>query len=209
MDTHLLAFAGVVTLLAISPGPDLALVTNVALTDRRRTAFATSLGIGAGLFVHATASAVGIAGLLLASPALFKGLKVAAATYLIYLGLRAAWAARTHLRAGAPGGVTAAPPLPRGWRPAMLRGFVVNVLNPNVSLFYLAMLPQFVAGAELVLPRAWLLASIHFVIGRLWHAACIVFVSRLVHATRRARPALELLSAVALVAFALVMLVKR
>jgi threonine/homoserine/homoserine lactone efflux protein len=207
MDANLLAFAGVVTLLVISPGPDLALVTNVALTDRRWTAFATSLGIGAGLFVHATASALGISGVLVTSVALFTGLRIAAAAYVVYLGLRALWGAWRHLRSR-HGDVSGRPAVFFGWRQAMARGFLVNLLNPKVSLFYLAMLPQFVAPDEAVIPRALLLATIHFSIGRIWHAACIGFVSRLSRLTSHARPWLELASGVALVAFGVVMTVR-
>jgi threonine/homoserine/homoserine lactone efflux protein len=205
MDADLVAFAGVVTLLVISPGPDVALITNVALTDRRRTAFATSLGIGAGLFVHALASAVGISSLLVTSTPLFVTLRVAAAAYLVYLGIRGLWGSWGHMRRRGVANLVQEPATALGWRKAMGRGFMANVLNPKVSLFYLAMLPQFVAPDEYVIPRALLLATVHFSIGRAWHAILIGFISRIAKALSQARPWVELASGIALVAFGVVM----
>ena len=67
MDTQLLAFVGVSALLAITPGPDMAVVTKNALAHGRRGVFLTTAGIGLALLTWVTASAFGLAAVLRAS----------------------------------------------------------------------------------------------------------------------------------------------
>ena len=95
-----------------------------------------ALGIGAGTLVHTAAAALGLAGLLLASPLAFDIVRYAGAAYLVWL----AW---KTLRAP-PLGVAGTMPERRSlWR-VFGHGAVTNVLNPKVALFFLAFLPQFV-----------------------------------------------------------------
>jgi threonine/homoserine/homoserine lactone efflux protein len=105
--------------------------------SRGRAAGAVAaIGVGAGTLVHTCAAALGLAGLLLASPLAFDIVRYAGAAYLVWL----AW---KTLRA-APLGAPDAAPAPRSlWR-VFGNGAVTNVLNPKVALFFLAFLPQFV-----------------------------------------------------------------
>src|SRR2546421_6385627 len=88
IDGSILAFPGIVAILTVLPGADMALVAKVTLLDGRRSAFFTSLGICAGLPVHATASALGLSLILATSAEAFTVVKFAGATYLAYLGVR-------------------------------------------------------------------------------------------------------------------------
>ena len=84
-----LAFVGVVAVIVVVPGPDMALVLQNGLARGRRAAVETALGINAGLVVWAVAAALGVAALLHASAPAFTALKLAGAAYLVWLGVRA------------------------------------------------------------------------------------------------------------------------
>src|SRR6202162_922284 len=88
MDTGLLAFVGISLLLAVTPGPDMAVVTKNALAHGRRGVVLTTTGIALALAIWATATAVGLSALLRASGEPLFVLKLVGAAYLAYLGVR-------------------------------------------------------------------------------------------------------------------------
>lgn len=173
MDPRVVAGLVVLALLTISPGADMALVAKVTLERGRRAAFITTLGICTGLFVHATASALGLSVILATSAEAFTVVKLAGAAYLAYLGFRA-------IRASLAGDdeVTVAPPPRRGTTP-YLQGLLSNVLNPKVAVFYLTFLPQFIDPAGNVLAQSLFYAVAHAVMGIVWLAAYAYVLARL------------------------------
>ncbi len=124
-------------LLNITPGPDLLFVIGRAAAHGVRAGVAAALGIAAGCLVHTAAVALGVAALLAASSLAFDLIKWAGAAYLLYLGLR--------LLRGEGAVSAAAPPPVAAPGATFWQGFLTNVLNPKVALFFLALLPQFVA----------------------------------------------------------------
>lgn len=128
-------------LLNLVPGPDTLLVVSRSAAQGWRAGSAAALGIGAGTFVHVLAAALGLSALLAASAAAFEIVKYIGAAYLVYVGARMLLAQR----AAEPAPETAprpavAPPL----RTVFAQGFLTNVLNPKVALFFLAFVPQFI-----------------------------------------------------------------
>ncbi len=122
-------------LLAISPGPDnLFVVTQGALYGWRAGILVT-LGLCTGLIAHTAAVALGLAAMVQQSDIAFAALKYAGGAYLLYLAWRAFRAG--EFKSGGP----EAPPL-NAWR-LYVRGIAMNIMNPKVSLFFLAFLPQF------------------------------------------------------------------
>ena len=194
IDGSILAFIGIASLLTILPGADMALVAKVTLLDGRRAAFFTSLGICAGLPVHATASALGLSLILATSAEAFAVVKLAGAAYLTYLGVRTI---RDSLRPSADPLVTAASA--RSRRAAFTQGFLSNVLNPKVALFYLTFLPQFISPGDNVLAKSLLLAGIHAVLGLVWLPLYAYAIDRVGVLVRGARRWLERLSGAALI----------
>src|SRR5271169_1080091 len=89
MDSKYLAFAGIAVVLTITPGTDMALLAKNVFTRGRKGSSATIAGICSGLFVHATASALGLSAILAESARAFEIVKWAGACYLFYLGVRA------------------------------------------------------------------------------------------------------------------------
>lgn len=167
MRSEVVAFAGVAALLTISPGADMALVGRRALgAGPLRDACLAAVGISCGVVLWAALSAVGVAAVLAASATAYTTLKVAGGIYLVVLGLLALRDARRTLREGVP--VDAPPPAGRSAGAAFREGLLTNLLNPKIAVFYTAVLPQFVAPGDPVLPVSLLLASIHAALGVAW-----------------------------------------
>lgn len=135
-----LAFFGVSLLLGITPGPDNVFVLLQSATFGRRAGMLVVLGLCAGLVVHTTAIALGLAAVFAASETAFVLLKFAGAGYLAYL----AWQA---FNAPVSDSNSAQPPALRP-RQLVLRGMLMNLSNPKVVFFFLAFLPQFVDPAR-------------------------------------------------------------
>jgi threonine/homoserine/homoserine lactone efflux protein len=134
VDPRLLAFVGFAALLAILPGSDMALVTRNVLAIGRRRTLATIGGICLGCVIHATASALGISAVLATSATAFNVMKTVGAAYLVWIGVQSI---RT---AGAPPGPAA--DRAKGRTSPFLQGFLTNILNPKVAIFYLTVLPS-------------------------------------------------------------------
>lgn len=132
----LLAFAGATVLLVLLPGPNLLFILGAGISGGRRTAVAAAVGVECGTLVHVVAAALGLSAVLQSSAVAFTTVKYLGVVYLVYLGVRA-------LRS-MPGEHTQQPSDPPSMLTAMRRGAFVNVLNPKVSLFFLAFLPQFI-----------------------------------------------------------------
>ena len=159
-DTQFAAGLVLLALLTILPGADMALVAKVALVDGRPAALRTTLGICAGLPLHAAASALGLAVVLATSATAFSIVKIAGAAYLAYLGVQ------TIRHAGAPAAI--APARPSALRTPFLQGFLSNLLNPKVALFYLTFLPQFIGPGDDVFLRSEAFALSHAAMGLAW-----------------------------------------
>lgn len=133
----ILAFALATVILAITPGPDMALQLSRAINYGRAHGLASMAGAMAGIMVHTTLVALGISVLIIAAPPLFLGLKIAGALYLLWL----AYQAIMH-----GGGLRIAEAGKR--KPTLGQSFAtgvgINLLNPKVVLFFVTFLPQFV-----------------------------------------------------------------
>jgi threonine/homoserine/homoserine lactone efflux protein len=138
--TTLLAFAGAVFLLALTPGPDTALCLRWTLTRGRRAGAAVALGSMTGVTVHLTAASLGLSTLLAASVTAFTVLKVVGAGYLAFLGVRLL-VQRKHGQAEAPARSRLARVMPDS---PYAQGALSGILNPKTALFFLTLLPQFV-----------------------------------------------------------------
>ena len=124
-------------LLNIVPGPDSLLIVSRSAGQGWRAGPAAALGIGAGTFVHVLGAALGLSAVLATSADAFTVVKYVGAAYLVYIGIRLCLGAARRQPDAAP-----APPLP--YRALFAQGFLSNVLNPKVALFFLAFVPQFI-----------------------------------------------------------------
>jgi threonine/homoserine/homoserine lactone efflux protein len=126
-------------LLNISPGPDIASIVGRSTQLGWKGGATAALGIGAGGLVHVTAAALGISALLAASATAFTLIKLLGAAYLVYIGAKMLLA-----RGNGDGPEMSLHPASVGLAVVFRQGFITNVLNPKVALFFLAFLPQFI-----------------------------------------------------------------
>lgn len=131
----LLTFLGASIAITVAPGPDNLFVLTQGIARGRRAAIITALGMCSGISIHTLAAALGISAIFATSVLAFSVVKYAGAAYLLYL----AWLTLRHSAAMRLGQVDTRPALA-----LFKRGFIMNVLNPKVALFFLAFLPQFV-----------------------------------------------------------------
>ncbi len=166
MTTALLGFALAATLLILAPGPDFMLVMRNTVRGGRRAGWVTACGTLSGLTVWALAAALGLSALLRVSHVAYDVLRFCGAAYLIWLGVTSLASFRrkgTHRATPVPD-VAALGQAPTRPGRAYLNGMLSNLLNPKISVFFMAFLPAFVpAGASasqfsLVL-GAWFIAE--------------------------------------------------
>ena len=191
---QLLLFVAAGWLLNLTPGPDVLYIVTNALRSGVRAGMVAALGIVSGCFVHVFAAAVGVSALLATSANAFTVLKWIGAAYLLWMGVRLlrSKAAPLELNAG-----TSEVNLWRVYR----RGFLTNVLNPKVALFFLAFVPQFIAPGTPDKVTAFLLLGLLFNLNSLpinfgyawlagWAAGRVSAVQRTMHWMDRAAGAM-------------------
>ncbi len=171
------AFVVASVLLALTPGPDMALYLSRTFGGGRSHGFAALLGALSGVIVHTFAAALGLSALIAASARAYDAVKIAGALYLLYL----AWGA---LRSGSTlrFDVGAAAGSIRG---SYLAGVLINLANPKVILFFVTFLPQFIdVGDPDPSRKLFVLGFSFIVIGGLVSAAIIAVAGRFVAAAR-------------------------
>ncbi len=146
----LLAFAGAGLALNLTPGADMMFTLGQGLRAGRRAAMAANAGIALGGLVQTLVAALGLGALVAAHPLAFDAIRWAGVAYLLVLAAQA-------LRAGPVAGREVAV-LPV-WR-VFVQAMAVNLLNPKVILFILALLPQFIDPARPVLPQFMVLGLV-------------------------------------------------
>lgn len=149
----LLCFLGASVALTLAPGPDNIFVVTQGIARGRKPAIVTALGMCSGISVHTTAAAFGISAVFYSSVVAFNAVKLAGAAYLLYLAYKT-------LRERSAVRFAAVDERPAG--ALFKRGFIMNVLNPKVAMFFLAFLPQFVSPASGPLPLQMLLLGFIF-----------------------------------------------
>jgi|SRR5450830_578884 len=127
-------------LLNLVPGPDMLFMLGRSITQGRKAGLCAAFGINLGAYVHLIAALTGLSAILLTSATAFLVVKWIGATYLIFLGIQTLRSKSTLISFDGT----------RAKRQSSLRifwqGFLSDVLNPKVAIFYLALFPQFVGS---------------------------------------------------------------
>lgn len=177
---NIITFIAVATLLVISPGPNGFLIAKTVPLSGQRAGFANVGGFVVAFYVHGSLSIFGISILLVQSAIAFTIFKMLGAAYLIWIGIKAIRSAFNQPKT---------PPIElisqkgnkSSIRNAFIEGFVTNVLNPKVSMFYLAAFPQFIS-LESSAFGAYTLVTAHSVVNLVWFSIMVLALSRVKNA---------------------------
>jgi threonine/homoserine/homoserine lactone efflux protein len=166
MIQRVLLFIAAAGLLTITPGVDTAMVLRTSTSGGPRNGAAASMGICLGLLAWGMSAAFGLTALLAASALAFTTLKWLGAGYLVYLGVKLMMTPRSSLAVDQAS--FDSPARSGGNEGAFYRGFLSNILNPKVGVFYVTFLPQFIPHGVNVAGFSLLLAGIHVLITAIW-----------------------------------------
>jgi len=193
------AFLAFAIVLVLVPGPDFAVVTKNTLAAGRWRGGWASAGVACSNAVQGTAAAAGIGAMIVRMQPLFEAVKWAGAGYLLYLGVQSLRSAARGQYAPleADGGQPRSGAL-AGWR----QGFLSNITNPKVLVFYLAVLPQFLpAGAGVAVLLAFALSHAVLSLGYLVLLTVALQRARRILERRRIRRALDATTGAVLLGF--------
>lgn len=133
-----LLFIGAALFVSLTPGPNMVYLLSRSLCQGRRAGLVSLLGVVAGFLVHMFAAAIGLSALFMAIPLAYELLKWAGAAYLLWLAWQSVRpGARSPFEAQS---LPADPP-----HRLFFMGFLTNLLNPKIAVFYLSIFPQFVS----------------------------------------------------------------
>jgi threonine/homoserine/homoserine lactone efflux protein len=199
-------FLAFVIVLVLIPGPDFAVVTRNTLAGGRRRGRWAAAGVSLGAVVQGTAAALGLSELIAAAQPVFQAIRWAGVAYLAVLGILAVVSCvRGRYQVQDPAEPTGRQgPAVRPQRAiAWWQGFLSNLTNPKVLVFYLAVLPQFLVygtGPGWSLLLAWTVPALGF--GYLIALVSGMHYARALLMRRRVRRALDATTGAALLGFA-------
>jgi threonine/homoserine/homoserine lactone efflux protein len=185
VDSSLAAFLAISVAVIVTPGQDTALTIRNTLFGGRRGGVATAFGVATGQFVWTVAASVGVTALLVASEPIFLAVRLVGAAYLVYLGATSLWAAWRGLSPDpvvATGGGPALAP-----RRAFRQGFLSNLGNPKMVVFFSSLLPQFVPATGPTFAPMLGLGLVFCTMTLVWLSAYAWAVARAGNVLRRPR----------------------
>lgn len=168
--SSLLAFLAMVLLIEATPGPNMAYLATLTLTEGRRAGLQAVIGVALGLSLVGVAAALGLAEVLTRSPLAWSLLRWAGIAYLLWL----AWDGWRGAADPSPGQLQSHGRSPR----FLLRGLTTNLLNPKAALFYVAMLPEFVTPLAPALPQILTLTAISVAVASLIHVTIVALAAQ-------------------------------
>jgi len=177
-------FIAASALLAIAPGPDVIYVLTRGISQGRKAGLAAALGFASGCIFHTVLAAVGVAALIRSSELAFDLVRYAGAAYLVWIGIQAL----RHSSSFSIEGASDAKALATIYKQSVIG----NMLNPKVTLFFLAFLPQFVnaeAGSVGVGLQMGMLGLVFMVVTIVVFGAVAIFAAMIGDWVRR-KPAI-------------------
>lgn len=161
-------FLAAVILIELTPGPNMGYLAALSASEGRGAGFRAVLGVTAGLAFYMLLAVAGVAELIAAAPLVYGALRWAGVTYLLFLSWQS-WRGAGETSPGRTRGVDHEP---------FLRGLLANLLNPKAVVFYVTLLPGFIAPERLFWPQALLLGTLHLLVSFGVHLSIVVGAAR-------------------------------
>jgi len=175
----LLTFATISLLLVISPGPNGVLILKTVPLHGKKSAMNNVLGIFTATYLHGILSFFGLSAIILSSAELFMLIKILGAVYLLFLGIKSFYSIikkdeeikevlQKEIKRDKK----------RSHALSFIEGFLTQMLNPKVSMFYLAAFPQLIDFKNAVFMDIFLLTSIHAMTMLIWFTFFILLLGK-------------------------------
>jgi len=159
--------------LIILPGPDTAIMTKNTLTVGKQGGFKTMIGICCALSIHTLTAIVGLSAIIAKSALLFSIFKYIGAVYLIYLGIKSLWTLRNQEA------TETVVKIKYKNTSSFKQGFLTNLLNPKIAVFFLTFLPQFVnPGSHAFMPFL-ILGMTYIILTIVWYLFYIYLLNQI------------------------------
>lgn len=205
MDNFYLFVASVIFLILL-PGPDFAIITRNTLALGRTAGVATVLGTCCALLVHTSAAVVGLSAIIMKSALLFSVIKYVGALYLLCLGVKTFWRLKNKKEPSVDeteAEAEVAAEAEYNGRSNFKQGFLTNILNPKVAIFFLTFMPQFVEPGSSPFQSFLIMGITYTLLTAAWFIFYVNFLSRISAFMKspRTQSAIEGITGVILIGF--------
>lgn len=179
MDFYtIVTFFFIVSLIVMSPGPNGVLILKTVPLLGKKHGYVNVAGIFTAFYFHGTFSIFGLSAILVSSAKLFLAVKILGALYLAYLGVNALVAAFSVPKKSPKSKVCCVENNSIELSASFFEGFLTNLLNPKVSIFYLAAFPQFITTQENIALSSYALVTVHALCSVFWFSLMVIFVGK-------------------------------
>ncbi len=169
--TTLLPFITASVIIESTPGPNMAYLAIVSLSDGRKAGYAVTAGVALGLLIIGIACALGVGALITNSEVAYQGLRIAGVGYLFWLAWDG-WRAEGEISPAKPDG-------PIKHAKFFRRGLITNLLNPKAAIFYIAILPGFTDPTGSILTQIIFLTVVFVIIATAVHVFIVTLAGTL------------------------------
>ena len=178
----ILTFTLISLVLVVSPGPNSVLILKTVTSKGGRAGLGNILGLVSATFFHGAISILGLSAIILQSANLFMAIKLIGAAYLLYLGIKTILGTFT-IKEDNENLLNPKVYKESKFHQNYIEGFLTQILNPKVSMFYLAAFPQFIDFGASNFAGAFLLVCIHASIILYWFLIFAVFIEQIKQAS--------------------------
>jgi threonine/homoserine/homoserine lactone efflux protein len=174
----MVTFFLIISLMVMSPRPNGALLLKTVPVSGKKHGYVNVMGVVAAFYLHGTLSIFGLSAIIVSSANLFFIVKSVGAIYLAYLGIKAIISAFNQPKSSIISTLKNKENSPKKLSSCFCEGLLTNLLNPKVSIFYLAAFPQFIDFKSNAIASSYALVTIHALFAALWFSVMVFLIGK-------------------------------